>query len=53
VDRAAPIAVRTALDHRGSLLVRFVLFDQATRFQIELPGGWQEVQPRIAGIGQS
>ena len=30
VDRAAPIAVRTVLDHRASLLVRFVLFDQAT-----------------------
>ncbi len=30
VDRAAPIAMRTVLDHRGSLLVRFVLFDQAT-----------------------
>lgn len=30
VDRAAPIAIRTMLDHRGSLLVRFVLFDQPT-----------------------
>jgi len=30
VDRAASVAVRTVLDHRGSLLVRFVLFDQAT-----------------------
>lgn len=24
----------------------FVLFDQATHFQIELPGGWQELQQR-------
>jgi hypothetical protein len=28
----------------------FVLFDQATHFQIELPGGWQELQTRgLAG----
>jgi hypothetical protein len=33
----------------------FVLFDQATHFQIELPGGWQELQPqpRVAVAGQS
>jgi len=30
----------------------FVLFDQTTHFQIELPGGWQELQPRAAA-GQS
>lgn len=30
VDRAAPIAIRTVLEHRGSLLVRFVLFDEST-----------------------
>jgi hypothetical protein len=28
----------------------FVLFDQATHFQIELPGGWQELQSH-AGAG--
>lgn len=30
IDRAAPIAMRMVLDHRGSLLVRFVFFDQTT-----------------------
>ncbi len=30
----------------------FVLFDQATHFQIELPGGWQELQSR-GTAGQS
>lgn len=30
----------------------FVLFDQTTHFQIELPGGWQELQSRGAD-GQS
>jgi hypothetical protein len=44
---------RALLAQQVSNLSGFVLFDQATRFQIELPGGWQEVQPRIAGIGQS
>jgi hypothetical protein len=30
----------------------FVVFDQATHFQIELPGGWQELQttPNTAGL---
>ena len=31
----------------------FVLFDQATHIQIELPGGWQELQGRTAATGQS
>ncbi len=30
LDRAAPIAIRTVLDHRASLRVRFVLFDSET-----------------------
>jgi hypothetical protein len=30
----------------------FVLFDQATHFQIELPGGWQDLEARAAS-GQS
>jgi len=30
----------------------FVLFDQATHFQIELPGGWQELQAPVAAAGQ-
>jgi hypothetical protein len=31
----------------------FVVFDQATHFQIELPGGWQELPARSAASGQS
>ena len=30
LDEAAPIAIRAVLDHKASLLVRFVLFDQTT-----------------------
>jgi hypothetical protein len=26
----------------------FILFDEAARYQIELPGGWQELQPATA-----
>jgi hypothetical protein len=29
----------------------FVLFDEAARYQIELPGGWQELQPSTAAAG--
>jgi hypothetical protein len=29
----------------------FILFDQAARYQIELPGGWQELQPSGAAAG--
>jgi hypothetical protein len=29
----------------------FVLFDQATHTQIELPGGWQELQAPVAAAG--
>jgi hypothetical protein len=29
----------------------FILFDQSRRYQIELPGGWQELQPAIAAAG--
>ena len=29
----------------------FVLFDQATHTQIELPGGWQELQTPVAAAG--
>jgi hypothetical protein len=29
-------------------LQEFILFDQAARYQIELPGGWQELQPASA-----
>jgi hypothetical protein len=29
----------------------FVLFDTATHFQIELPGGWQELQPSASAAG--
>jgi hypothetical protein len=29
----------------------FVLFDEASRYQIELPGGWQELQPARAAAG--
>ena len=29
----------------------FAMFDQATHFQIELPGGWQELQPSASTAG--
>jgi hypothetical protein len=29
----------------------FVMFDTATHFQIELPGGWQELQPSASAAG--
>jgi len=29
----------------------FVLFDQATHIQIELPGGWQQLQAPVAAAG--
>ena len=29
----------------------FVMFDTATHFQIELPGGWQELQPFASAAG--
>jgi hypothetical protein len=29
----------------------FVMFDTATHFQIELPGGWQELQPSATAAG--
>jgi hypothetical protein len=29
----------------------FVLFDDAAHYQIELPGGWQELQPATAAAG--
>jgi hypothetical protein len=29
----------------------FVLFDEAARYQIELPAGWQELQPTTAAAG--
>ncbi len=29
----------------------FILFDQAARYQIELPGGWQELQPTAPPAG--
>ena len=29
----------------------FVLFDQATHTQIELPGGWQQLQTPVASAG--
>lgn len=31
----------------------FVVFDQATHFQIELPGGWQELSARNIAAGQN
>jgi hypothetical protein len=31
----------------------FVVFDQATHFQIELPGGWQELSARNLAAGQN
>jgi hypothetical protein len=31
----------------------FVVFDQTTHFQIELPGGWQELSARNAATGQN
>jgi len=32
-------------------LTGFVLFDQANHFQVELPGGWQELQPSATAAG--
>ena len=29
----------------------FVMFDTATHFQVELPGGWQELQPSASAAG--
>jgi hypothetical protein len=43
---------RSLVSQEVGNLSGFVLFDQATHFQIELPGGWQELQPRVVA-GQS
>jgi hypothetical protein len=43
---------RALVSQEVANLSGFVLFDQATHFQIELPGGWQELQSRSTA-GQS
>src|ERR1700729_2968608 len=40
---------RALVSQEVANLSGFVLFDQATHFQIELPSGWQELQSRVAG----
>ncbi|HEY0701498.1 MAG TPA: hypothetical protein VGD60_01915 [Candidatus Acidoferrales bacterium] len=44
---------RTLVAQEVANLSGFVLFDQATHFQIELPGDWQELQKRAAAAGPS
>ena len=39
---------RTFVAGKVDNLQGFILFDEAARYQIELPGGWQELQPATA-----
>ncbi|MFY9803817.1 MAG: hypothetical protein WA211_17960 [Candidatus Acidiferrales bacterium] len=45
------VKFRTLVAQQVATFSGFVLFDQATHIQIELPGGWQELQAPVTAAG--
>jgi hypothetical protein len=44
-DNSSPEKFRSFLQGETANISGFVLFDQPSRYQIELPGGWKDTQP--------
>jgi hypothetical protein len=44
MDAASQMKIRQLVADETADLGGFVLFDQSTRYQIELPGSWTEIE---------